>query len=471
MKKFLMLSLLTAALFLSQGLSQTWEREDYGTNFAMEPRFQAKDGNIISVQFHNGNVSIVKLATGTGEVMWNYEYSASSYSQPEAAIEIQNQGILIVGDNHPSGLLLRNYVLWTDKNGQLIDDTTWTPPGLYESHLNNVIIDSDDSTQFMCSGQGTDANGKYFSFLTKIFLKNEKITIVAETLYENISTSGAICKTDNGYIFVGTGTSSATYQTTTIFLAENLVVKSKKTYSLSPRLVVKKIIPINDGYVLAGWFYGSLAGTAKIDLDGNLLWTQKYSFDGLQKNSRIENIWTNLYGFKMVIVLNQCTDSSRTILARISDDDGNLSWSKECVSFGYDTKGAAILEDGMIVLGGINYSTYPYPAWTKRVHVESTRIEPEKIIPVIPVITAYPNPFNSATKIEFALPEQDKVQISIFDMLGREVWRTEEYRQTGAYSVVWNGTNRSGQAVGNGIYFVRIFSENFSATQKVTLMK
>jgi len=474
---FLALIIAIVALSYSQAFSQnkTWEREDYGTNFAMEPRSQTKDGNIICVQFHNGNVSVMKLSAGTGEIMWNYEYSASSYSAPAEAIEASDGGILIVGEDYPSGLPKRNYVLWADKDGQKIADTTWTPAGLYNSILNNIIMDSDDSTEFICSGQGIDANKKYFSFLTRISLKNEKIIIESENLYENIGTSGGICKTDNGYIIVGTNTSSATYQTTTIFLDENLVVKSKKTYSsLSPRLVVTKNIPVNDGYVLAGYFYGSLAGIAKIDLSGNLLWTKKYSFEGLQKNSKILNIWArdNTFNtFKMVIVLNQCTDSSRTILAVISAD-GSLSWSKECVSFGYDTRSATILEDGMVVIGGCCYATYPGPAWAKRTYIESTGIEPIKTIPAEFKISAYPNPFNSATKIEFILPEQGKVQISVFDLLGKEVWKNEKScSEAGQYQFIWNGTNHSGQVMSAGIYIVRVFSKSFSATQKVTLMK
>ncbi|PIS27926.1 MAG: hypothetical protein COT43_08055 [Candidatus Marinimicrobia bacterium CG08_land_8_20_14_0_20_45_22] len=470
---FIMLIIAIIALSYSQAFSQnkTWMREDYGTNFAMCPRFQSADGNIISVQFHNGNVSVMKLATGTGEVMWNYEYSASSYSNPKAAIEIKNQGILIVGDDYPSGSPFRNYILWTDKDGQKIADTTWTPVGLKSCGLNNVIIDSDDSTQFVCSGQGADVNDKCFSFLTKILLKNEKIVIESETLYENIGTGGGICKTGNGYLIVGISTSSSVKKMEVIAVKENLSEIWRKTHSSSPCLAMTKIIPVENGYILAGYFLGNLAAIAKIDVDGNLLWTKKYSFSGLQKNGEIKNIWVDRYNtFKMVIVLNQCTDSSRTILARISDD-GSLSWFKECVSFGYDTRSAAILEDGMVVIGGVNFTTYPYPAWTKRVHVESTKIEPEKIIPGGFKISAYPNPFNSATKIEFALPEQGKFQISIFNLMGREIWRADEYRQAGAYSIVWNVTNCSGQAVGNGIYFIRILGKNFSAVQKVTLMK
>ncbi|MCK9559942.1 MAG: T9SS type A sorting domain-containing protein [Candidatus Marinimicrobia bacterium] len=84
----------------------------------------------------------------------------------------------------------------------------------------------------------------------------------------------------------------------------------------------------------------------------------------------------------------------------------------------------------------------------------------------------YPNPFNPKTTISFDLPEQTVVGIIVYDLMGREVWKSAKTNYSaGTYSIIWNGVNQSGQPVGTGIYIVRLNSTKYTATQKVLLMK
>ncbi|MGB2869467.1 MAG: right-handed parallel beta-helix repeat-containing protein [Bacteroidota bacterium] len=69
----------------------------------------------------------------------------------------------------------------------------------------------------------------------------------------------------------------------------------------------------------------------------------------------------------------------------------------------------------------------------------------------------YPNPFNPTTTIEYQLPTPGSVSIKVYDMLGREVRELVNREQAaGFYSLNWNGTNTSGQAVASGMYVYRI---------------
>lgn len=471
MKKLLILSL--TAAFFCQGLSQTWLREDYA-NTIMRPQFQAKDGNVVCAQFHNNKISVIKIKAEDGSEIWNYEYAASRYSEPAQAVETADQGILIVGADDPG--LYRNYVLWTDKDGKRIADTVWIPMGMNYSRITGVIIDSADSTKFVCSGWGFDnwaaTNRKYYAFVTKLQLQNKKIIIAAETTYPNFA-SDAVCKTNNGYIIIGTSTST-TFQTTAIALTPDLKKKWEKNYSLSPRLAIAKAIPTNDGYIFAGWFFQDPgAGIAKINSNGDLIWSRKYIFAGTQTSGSVQNIWQTDNGFKAVIELNGFTANARTILA-IINGDGNIIWAKECLPVGYVTLGSTILNDGTIILGGRTDIVYPFTYWMARQYFGPTEIEPA--IPTEFKTSVYPNPFNSTAKIQFELPETSQVQILILDLLGREIWtRQKNLMSSGTHFIVWNGTDHSGQMVGNGIYFIRIRvvskTKNLSATQKVTLMK
>ncbi|MBI4810205.1 MAG: hypothetical protein HY800_01930 [Ignavibacteriales bacterium] len=41
----------------------------------------------------------------------------------------------------------------------------------------------------------------------------------------------------------------------------------------------------------------------------------------------------------------------------------------------------------------------------------------------------------------------------------------------GSYEMEWNGTDSHNQVVPTGIYFIRMNADNFSAVQKIMLMK
>ena len=84
----------------------------------------------------------------------------------------------------------------------------------------------------------------------------------------------------------------------------------------------------------------------------------------------------------------------------------------------------------------------------------------------------YPNPFNPTTKIQIGLPVAENVQLTIYDILGREV-RTliNEKYDAGAYSVQWDGRNNFGTQVATGMYIYRIHAGNFVSTKKMLLMK
>lgn len=72
-------------------------------------------------------------------------------------------------------------------------------------------------------------------------------------------------------------------------------------------------------------------------------------------------------------------------------------------------------------------------------------------------IVNYPNPFNAATRIQITLPRPSEVQLSVFDLTGREVQTLlTGSRPAGNYEIVWNGKNPHGLELGSGIYLARL---------------
>ena len=84
----------------------------------------------------------------------------------------------------------------------------------------------------------------------------------------------------------------------------------------------------------------------------------------------------------------------------------------------------------------------------------------------------YPNPFNPQTKIRYDLPENSMVNITVYDMLGREVKTlVNQVQNAGFKSIIWDATNDYGKAISAGIYLYQIQAGDYIHTQKMVLLK
>jgi hypothetical protein len=81
--------------------------------------------------------------------------------------------------------------------------------------------------------------------------------------------------------------------------------------------------------------------------------------------------------------------------------------------------------------------------------------------------SAYPNPFNPSTTIEYAVVSSADVSIIVYDMMGREVTTLVSGNHSpNNYSVIWDATDCT-----SGIYFVKFQTDKFLQTQKLMLIK
>ena len=88
------------------------------------------------------------------------------------------------------------------------------------------------------------------------------------------------------------------------------------------------------------------------------------------------------------------------------------------------------------------------------------------------LIKNYPNPFNPVTTLRYDLPENSHVNITIYDMIGRQVKNLINQTQDAGYrSVRWNATDDYGKPVSAGIYLYQIQAGEFVQTKKMVLLK
>ena len=84
----------------------------------------------------------------------------------------------------------------------------------------------------------------------------------------------------------------------------------------------------------------------------------------------------------------------------------------------------------------------------------------------------YPNPFNPATFITYDLPIESRVQLDIYDLMGRKMKTLNNgIESAGRNTVVWYATDNHGISVSAGVYIYRFHAGDRVFTRKMILMK
>ena len=85
----------------------------------------------------------------------------------------------------------------------------------------------------------------------------------------------------------------------------------------------------------------------------------------------------------------------------------------------------------------------------------------------------FPNPFNPATVIHFALPEDTEVSLQVFNLLGKKIVTlvNHESYQAGTYTAMWNGRDQTGHLVNNGVYLYQLTAGSYSCIKKASFLK
>ena len=84
----------------------------------------------------------------------------------------------------------------------------------------------------------------------------------------------------------------------------------------------------------------------------------------------------------------------------------------------------------------------------------------------------HPNPFNPETTVSFGLPRDSEVELTVYNVLGRQVRALiKGNRKAGWHTLKWNGLDDSGRQVGTGIYLLMMSAGGFKSVQKMMLVR
>lgn len=111
------------------------------------------------------------------------------------------------------------------------------------------------------------------------------------------------------------------------------------------------------------------------------------------------------------------------------------------------------------------YSIYEIEIYNRE--AQTGIISRERLPAALSLGPAWPNPFNSSTRMDYQLARDAEVRLTLYDLLGREVMRLVEGRQNaGNHSVTIDA-----RTLNSGLYFCRLEAGGMTLTRKLSLIK
>lgn len=99
-------------------------------------------------------------------------------------------------------------------------------------------------------------------------------------------------------------------------------------------------------------------------------------------------------------------------------------------------------------------------------------IREEEEAGAILISSAESNPFLNSINLEYEIPENIDVKITIYDMLGRKIRKLYSgIKPAGVHKINWDGSDDQNGKVPGGIYLLKIETEKYTATEKITLIR
>ena len=131
----------------------------------------------------------------------------------------------------------------------------------------------------------------------------------------------------------------------------------------------------------------------------------------------------------------------------------------------YDTPGSA--QDITVVVNLAYVADEAYLGIYDVSAALGTSPQPEVVAGNFKLHSAYPNPFNATTQIRFEVPRSSHMNVAIYDLQGRLVETiASRLFAAGTHSLAYDASRRA-----SGVYFVSMQCGEFSAAQKIVVLR
>jgi len=220
--------------------------------------------------------------------------------------------------------------------------------------------------------------------------------------------------------------------------------------------------------------------TIKYDSLGNELWTTRYNgpASGLDRPSdetggkcMAIDQYANIY----VGGVSRGVTSLNDYIAIMYDSAGVEQWVAgynycdsvdNALALAIDYSGGVYITGRSVGIGTYgDWATVKY--WSAVGIVEGQTSSTKRLL-----LEIHPNPAKTHSFIHYALPDDGRVSLSIYDVSGRLVKNmVDQHQKSGVYAVVWNGRDSNNNRVAPGVYFYVLRVDGLKTQKKIVMVK
>jgi len=352
----------------------------------------------------------------------------------------------------------------------------WIPIGLSNNQIfglnslgNNLYAGTPDSGVFISTNNGV--NWLWGGLVKNIYcIMVSGSTLFAGSVDYSTPSIGGVYRSTNGglnwsftslngsvtsmavsgsYLLAGTDSS---FSGGNIFISSNNGNNWNRTYSINQ--AVYSLSSLGTSFLAGTYDYDENPSGLYITTNNGILWTQS----SLNNKNVFSIVVSGNYIFAGIF---HYYNPGGVLLST----NNGITWLNKNQGFGSSAPAvrSLLINNGYIFLGSENNSVWRRTL-SEAVSVGSTGSE-------VPSLFAlrqnYPNPFNQSSIFKFQCSMKGHVNVSVYDITGREV-RTlvNETLQPGTYEVRFDGSE-----LNSGVYFVRMTAGEFTDTKRMVLLK
>src|SRR5436190_3509364 len=475
--------------------------------------------NKFNIPAGHGNDAFIVKYNSSGNLIWKHSYGGSGSDRFSRIIATQDGGYIAAGHsfsndgdvsgNHGSG---DAWIVKTDAAGNL----QWQKcfGGSRDDYALVIIADPSGYTfsGAESSRDGDFANnfGDYDAWIVKISFTGN---VIWQSTYggSRFDEAGGLTRNNDGtYIFAGATTSNnqqvgnthgGSLDTWVVKINSTGNIIWKKVYGGSGLDYCNGMTRTTDGNLVlthgSNSTDGDVNGTGSFvtwllklnSQSGDMIWSKTFSING--NDCASFGIFSTADGGVVSLGVNgPAGDPSKAdALILAIDANGKKKWhkllsgsNKDVAFSGTDISGGDLLIlsssfsiDGDFA-GGSGSSA---DIWITRFHncndnsfTKAVPVNTSINESVLYKLTNYPNPFSHSVIITYSIPQNTKVSLKIYDVMGRSIKTLVNAKvAAGIYNIQWNVSDEKGNAVPAGIYFLRMQAGSYTETKKLMIIK
>ncbi len=430
-----------SGIFRSTNDGELWSLVNNGLSDSMVTSSSISDSNVF-------------FGTETGGVFSSSDFGELWIPMNIGLIATHVNAFLTHGENIFAGTRDAGVLLSTDRG------KSWTELNSGLTSLNVLSLAIDDSTIYASTWDSwvfkSPDFGKNWLPTTYVNASARKLASVSSVLYVATTSDGVLRSTDEGNTW------------------QNLGLTSK---FLDP-IMARDSIVVTGSFIYEGVFLSSNYGQDWTSLGSSYAYSTIYTLNW-SGNNIVAGIDNGMY-FRSIEgdttwvqkgpndrVYSTATEDSIILTSTYSgvylSMDWGENWTKIDSGFSGPIYALAIVGSELFAADGNNN------IWKSLISHFVTGVKEISYVTVsnFSLYQNYPNPFNPTTTIKYSVPQNDFVNLTIYDILGKAIKTlVNEEKPAGEYEVNFDASNLS-----SGVYLYKLQTGSYTQVKKLMLLK